>query len=119
MSTDPVRYLSLVSAEPPDSVCLRAAEIVRERWRQGAFGLPGQARCLEGALTEAAGTPLYRTDARLKVACVLGTDELGGWNDTPGRSAEEVANALETAARLVDPWRFPAAPAAQPSPEAA
>jgi hypothetical protein len=98
--------LSLVSNESPDPVCLRAAEIVSERWTQGRFGLPGQARCLDGALMEAAGQPLFEIEQRWQVACVLGgMMGVWSWNDEPGRTAAEVAQVLRQAARLTPPRR--------------
>jgi hypothetical protein len=103
--------LSVVSPEAPDPICIRAAEIVRERWCQHQAGDTGQARCLAGALHEAAEldpfveSERYR-EAYLKVACIVGGGSPELWNDEPGRSAEEVADALERAARLSPPLRF-------------
>ncbi len=83
---------------------LDAARIVRVRWRQGDYGNAGGPRCAVGALREAAALideqglfsdvytcALLRFGDRLK-----GT--IPKWNDTPGRTAEEVATAMEEAA---------------------
>lgn len=90
----------------PDPVLLRAAEIVRERWGQGtpSFGSGGQA-CAMGAIAIAGGFDYFRwmpSDAEsLRYAKALGfknSCEVADWNDTEGRTADEVAEALERAA---------------------
>jgi hypothetical protein len=91
-------------------VLLRAAEIVRRGWTQcrrwQAKGVvsPRVSYCIAGALGVATvgdpdvsveATPMRRPMERL-------WDHLGrnpiGWNDTPGRTKDEVAEALERAA---------------------
>lgn len=89
----------------PDPVLVRAAAIVRERglcqgpWRAGG------PLCAAGAVGEAGkdhGLDRAETEARLlRFARVLGGSDAGDvhrWNDAPGRSAGEVAEALERAA---------------------
>lgn len=104
--------LSVVSANGPDPVCMRAAEIVRERWAPEDEG-SGRGRCVAGAVFEAAEeSGEYRSmafgpidDALLKVACMVGDECLPLWNAEPGRTAEEVAEALMRAAWLSPPLR--------------
>jgi hypothetical protein len=89
----------------PDAVLLRAAEIVQERGLcQGPWKVGGPL-CAAGAVGEAAGElGLHRTEMEGKVlrfARSLGGStarDVHGWNDAPGRSAGEVAEALERAA---------------------
>ena len=89
----------------PDPVLLRAAEIVRERglcqgpWREGG------PLCAAGAVGVAAGDlGLSRTEMEgvvVRFARALGgsaADDVHSWNDASGRSAGEVAGALERAA---------------------
>lgn len=83
----------------PDSVLLRAAEIVRERWKSGVYGEPGGGRCALGALSEALGNkPAVETKQSLALYHSLGVTSIMGWNDTPGRTQTEVVEALERAA---------------------
>jgi hypothetical protein len=89
----------------PDPVLLRAAEIVRERgFCQGPWRTDGPV-CAAGAVGQAGGDlGLSRAmmEARLlEFARVLGGSAAGDvheWNDAPGRTAAEVAEALERAA---------------------
>jgi len=89
-------------------VLLRAAEIVRERWQQGGLGFRGGRVCAMGAIHEASGAShdewggsynrlAKKADGRL-------SDFIGRWialwNDAKGRTAEEVAQAMEAAARM-------------------
>jgi hypothetical protein len=89
----------------PDPVLLRAAEIVRERglcqgpWRAGG------PLCAAGAVADAAGDfGLRRRDMEARVlrfAHALGgsaVSDVHGWNDAPGRTVGDVADALERAA---------------------
>lgn len=89
----------------PDPVLLHAAEIVQERgvcqgpWRAGG------PLCAAGAVGEAAidlGLDRVEMEARmLRFAHALGgsaVSDVHGWNDAPGRTAEEVAEALQRAA---------------------
>jgi hypothetical protein len=93
------------SMAEPDPVLLRAAEIVRERglcqgpWRAGG------PLCAAGAVGEAGsdlGLPRAEMEARvLRFAHALGgsaVSDVHGWNDAPGRTAGDVAEALERAA---------------------
>ena len=89
----------------PDPVLLRAAEVVRERGlRQGPWRAGGPL-CAAGAVGVAAGDlGLSRTEMEgvvLRFARALGGSAAGdvhSWNDAAGRSAGEVAEALERAA---------------------
>jgi hypothetical protein len=91
-------------------ILLGAAAIVRERWRQGDYGRDGGPRCLVGAIAEAGefhGGGLYDKFAVVERSPIYKrlVDSLGilgstvvNWNDQEGRTAEEVAEALERAA---------------------
>jgi hypothetical protein len=89
----------------PDPVLLRAAEVVRERGLcQGPWRADGPL-CAAGAVGEAGGAlGLSRGGMErrvLKFARALGgsaVSDVHDWNDTPGRTAGEVAEALERAA---------------------
>jgi len=89
----------------PDSVLLRAAEIVRERGlRQGAWRSGGPL-CAAGAVGQAGvdfGMARWEMEARLlQFARALGGSafsDVHSWNDTPGRTVQDVAEALERAA---------------------
>lgn len=89
----------------PNSVLLRAAEIVRERglcqgpWRAGG------PLCTAGAIGEAAkeiGLTRPETESCLRqFASMLGGGVFGDvhrWNDADGRTADDVTEALERAA---------------------
>lgn len=87
---------------------VRAAEIVRERWGQGDELLNSSKRCAFTSLTEAQGGDVYGGDGfktlnsealhRFKDSLHLEVTAIYRWNDTTGRTAEEVATALERAA---------------------
>ena len=89
----------------PDSVLLRAAEIVRERGLcQGAWRAGGPL-CAAGAVGQAGvdfDLERWEMEARLlQFARALGGsafNDVHSWNDTPGRTGQEVAEALERAA---------------------
>ena len=89
----------------PDSVLLRAAEIVRERGLCQGPWRPGGPLCAAGAVGQA-GEELGLTRSEmethlLRFASALGGSafsEVHGWNDAPGRTATQVAEALERAA---------------------
>jgi hypothetical protein len=97
-----------LEAEPlaaPDSVLLRAAEIVRERGLcQGPWRAGGRL-CAAGAVGEAA-KELGLTRREMEFCLLQFAGVLGGalvrdvhrWNDADGRTADEVADALERAA---------------------
>jgi hypothetical protein len=100
--------LALLDPQPLvelDPALLRAAEIVRERglcqgpWRAGG------PLCAAGAVGEAGmdiGLSRAEMEARvLRFARALGgsaVSDVHGWNDAPGRTVEDVAEALERAA---------------------
>jgi hypothetical protein len=102
---DPIAPLEAQPLADPDPVLVRAAEIVRERGLcQGPWATGGPL-CAAGAVGEAAGElGLHRTEMEGKVlrfARSLGGStarDVHGWNDAPGRSAGDVAEALERAA---------------------
>jgi hypothetical protein len=81
-------------------VLMRAAEIVRKRWTQGTFFDHAGNVCVAGALNEAStGSALHhRPELWAEVAKRWGVDDVGQYNDAPGRTANEVAEALERAA---------------------
>jgi hypothetical protein len=89
----------------PDPVLLRAAEIVRERGLcQGPWRAGGPI-CAAGAVGEAGkdhGLDRAEMEGRvLRFARALGganVSDVHCWNDAPGRSAGDVAEALERAA---------------------
>jgi hypothetical protein len=102
---DPTVPLEAEPLAAPDSVLLRAAEIVRERglcqgpWRAGG------PLCAAGAIGEAAkeiGLTRPETEScLLQFAGVLGGAvfrDVHRWNDADERTADEVADALERAA---------------------
>ena len=77
---------------------LKAAEIVRERWNPRAYGHKGGPRCALGAIDEAAGRGLSGAHPAVRhlrghVGCFI-----SDWNDSPGRTAEEVASVMESVA---------------------
>jgi hypothetical protein len=108
MTTTMEKPMALLETQPlgePDRVLLRAAEIVRERglckgpWRAGG------PLCAAGAVGEAGsdlGLPRAEMKARvLRFARALGgsaVSDVHGWNDAPGRTVGDVAEALERAA---------------------
>jgi hypothetical protein len=89
----------------PDPVLLRAAEIIRERGLRKGPWKAGGPICAAGAVG-AAGEDLNLTRPEveqrvLQLACALGgskPSDVHHWNDVPGRTAGEVADALERAA---------------------
>lgn len=104
-TVDPIAPLEAQPLADPDPVLVRAAEIVRERGLcQGPWAAGGPL-CAAGAVGEAAGEiGLHRTEMEGKVlrfARSLGGStarDVHGWNDAPGRSVGDVAEALERAA---------------------
>jgi hypothetical protein len=89
----------------PDPVLLRAAEIVRERglcqgpWRAGgplcAAGAIGEAGSDHGLVRAEMEARVLRFARALGGSCV---SDVHGWNDAPGRTVGDVAEALERAA---------------------
>lgn len=89
----------------PDPVLHRAAEIVRERgFCQGPWRVGGPL-CAAGAVGQA-GEELGFSRTEMEARLLQFADALGGsafvdvhsWNDAPGRTAGEVAEALQRAA---------------------
>jgi hypothetical protein len=89
----------------PDPVFHRAAEIVRERgFCQGPWRVGGPV-CAAGAVGQA-GEELGFSRPEMEARLLQFADALGGsvfedvhsWNDAPGRTAGEVAEALDRAA---------------------
>jgi hypothetical protein len=86
------------SAEPvvePDPTLMRAAEMLRGSWGQGNDGSspPPGMLCIYLAIPT--------LNAMGKLLCSLGlgsVEELFLWNDAPGRTEDEVIEALERAA---------------------
>ena len=108
MTKTKVEPIVLPEAEPladPDPVLVRAAEILRERGLCQGPWKAGGPLCAAGAVGEAARElGLLRAEMEGKVlrfARSLGGStvrDVHGWNDTPGRSAGDVTDALERAA---------------------
>lgn len=109
MTTSATEYPRLLPGrEPlahPDSLLLRAAEIVRERGLCQGTWRPGGPLCAAGALG-LAGAALGLTRSEMEARLLRFAGGLGGsaisdihsWNDAPGRTAGEVVEALERAA---------------------
>jgi hypothetical protein len=98
-----------VELDETGRVLLRAAEIVRERWCQGRYTDRFGGHCAVGAVAKASGAEVFADQefvilteslsaALAQLALALGGEWVPGWNDTPGRTAEEVVEALERAA---------------------
>jgi hypothetical protein len=89
----------------PDSVLLRAAEIVLERGLCQGPWRPEGPLCAAGAVGKA-GEELGLTRSEMEAHLLRFAGALGGsafsavhrWNDAPGRTATQVAEALERAA---------------------
>lgn len=90
-------------------ICLRAAEVIRERgWCQMDYKNDQGNVCTLGALSVAVGKdPVCTVDylqiadsiGAMKVHLQLGFGEaIAHWNDKPGRTVEQVINALEETA---------------------
>lgn len=88
----------------------RAADLIEEHgWLQGQMGDVGRGFCLLGAVYEGVDYAMYSHDpgsyglivegALRRVRRVVG-NKMVGWNDSPGRTREEVVAALRTAASL-------------------
>ena len=87
-----------VELKPEQRVLLRAAKIVRRGWCQGVYREGGN-YCVLGAIDAAARNYDLADAACLRLEALIGTHAFGTWNDQRGRTAEEVAQALEAAAR--------------------
>ena len=82
----------------PEEILSEAARLVEKGWCQGRLR-SGLGVCAVGAILDAG-----RSDNGLNVAVSalvqeIGTPDIGRWNDTPGRTKEEVATALRNAKR--------------------
>lgn len=85
-----------------------ARQIEIHGWQQGTYGSPGFGFCARGAIRFAGigkpTAPILGADYRL--CCYLAKDsfnQIEYWNDTPGRTKEEVIAALRSAAHRVEP----------------
>jgi hypothetical protein len=96
-----------VELDEAGKVLMRAADIVRERWQQLYAGTSGEPRCALGAIYEASGLDgthipwsedPHCCEAHMRLRGAVGAIHV--WNDVVGRTAEEVAEALERAAYL-------------------
>jgi hypothetical protein len=83
--------------EPWQVHLLSAARIVRERWMQGETGENGGPRCALGALLEVSHCGSSVRQSRNRLERYLGR-YITDWNDELGRTAEEVATAMEMCA---------------------
>jgi hypothetical protein len=89
----------------PDSVLLRAGKIIRERGLCQGPWRPGGPLCAAGAVGQA-GEELGLSRSEMEAHLLRFAGTLGGsafsevhsWNDAPGRTATQVAEALERAA---------------------
>ena len=108
------QYAETVS-DPVANVLMEAAAIVRRGWCQGVQEVNGPV-CAMRAIRIAAGFPIWdvvdghewlafhviaQTGAAQRLAAHLSVlaDDIWMWNDAHGRTAEEVASAMEAAAR--------------------
>lgn len=89
----------------PDAVLLRAAQIVLARGLCQGPWRPGGSLCVAGAIAEAAEERGLAREVMeihlLRLAGSLGgsdAQDVHAWNDTPGRTAPEVVEALQRAA---------------------
>lgn len=89
-----IEHEAIETPVEPDPVLLRALEVVRAGWCQRSFTGPGGTRCLVGALISAttAPTSIHEVVQWIGFADV---DKAIVWNDTPGRTKEEVMELLE------------------------
>ena len=97
---------ALPELDEAGQVLRRAAESLRRNgWLQGDEGRPGRPRCPLGALSGAsrtkdeliAGAKMFTSALGLEWTHALGLN-IAAWNDVPGRTAEEVIEAMERAA---------------------
>ncbi len=83
-----------------------AAELLRaEGWCQGSYGQAGGPRCMDGAILSVTAYPGPYDRALSVMRPVLditATTPLAIWNDTPGRTLDEVLDALERAAQAAE-----------------
>ena len=80
-----------------------AAHRVRQGWCQGGYS-DGQRLCAIGAVDYAAqGDDDVLCDALERLRTILGHVSIVQWNDSKGRTAEQVAQAMEHAAESLSP----------------
>lgn len=87
----------------------------RDGWRQGGWGNPGECRCAGGAIIGAIdsnardprdlgndlGNPSFayrRWNEAVEILSLTVGQSVAWWNDTPGRTADDVIVALHAAA---------------------
>lgn len=86
--------------EPWRKALMDAAGLIRkEGWCQNSFGPTWGPSCLVGAIFKTAGVSQITADAVRAVTDHIGGESPMWWNDRPGRTAEEVIAALESAAQ--------------------
>ena len=83
----------------PEEILAEAARLVERGWCQGTYRDTDGRVCLVGALNEASGRPCTYLDEAWNAVCLEIPQGPSDWNDTPGRTAEEVATALRNAKR--------------------
>lgn len=85
-----------------DQVLLKAAELIEERgWCQFTSEDAEGHICLRQAINIAAMPGFYACDAVFRLGRFLGTNLIAAqFNDTPGRTKEEVIAALRAAAEI-------------------
>lgn len=90
-------------------VLIRAAQIVREGWCQGALEDDRDRVCASGAIKRAAGCPMdtwsvLALEAANRLGAAIKSDYgslyVPDWNDMEGRTAGDVASTMEEAARM-------------------
>lgn len=93
--------------EPWRKALLDAAEHLRKAgWLQGDWGEAEGPRCVGGALSlvtyeraDSSAACYARCEARNALCRVIGDDDIVTWNNTPGRTKEQVISALTAAAQ--------------------
>jgi hypothetical protein len=84
--------------------------IKRDGWTQGIYGNPDAGYCIKGALSTAirSGTGASQDTYSAGLGCIElvlramagSCQEAAGWNDAPGRTADEVVTVLRQAAEV-------------------
>ena len=66
-------------------------------WRQYSAGLPNGPNCIVGIVTYAFGFNMteVKRDFFVRIIEILSVKSIADWNDTPGRTMEEVVTVLE------------------------
>lgn len=87
----------LAKLPPERAALLAAADLIEEYGHaRSSFGCLGEPMCCLGAISAATGGPWLGRDFLL---LHLGVDSIANWNDAPGRTKDEVVDALRAAAR--------------------